>query len=73
QKYDEHINDLSSKLKLITDRYQEMTSTLNQDSKLKKQNIEQLQLQLETLSNERKHLTEELTETDRKVRKMSTT
>ncbi|CAF4322648.1 unnamed protein product, partial [Didymodactylos carnosus] len=68
QKYDEHINDLSSKLKLITDRHQELTSTLNQDSKLKKHNLEQLQLQLDTVSSERIRLTQELVDTERKCR-----
>lgn len=53
QQYEEHIADLSTKLKTITDRHRESAALLNNDIKTKKQQIEQYAQQIEQLQKEK--------------------
>ena len=68
QKYEEHIHDLSSKLKTISDRHRESTTIINNDIKLKKQQIEQLTQQVEQVINEKKSYENERMEWQRQGR-----
>ncbi|CAF4259382.1 unnamed protein product, partial [Adineta steineri] len=56
KQYEEHIHDLSTKLKTISDRHRESTTIINNDNKIKKQEIEQLTKQVEQIVNERSEL-----------------
>lgn len=67
-KYEEHIHDLSSKLKTISDRHRESTTIINNDIKLKKQQIEQLTQQVEQVITEKKSYENERIELQRQCR-----
>ena len=69
QKYEEHIHELSSKLKTISDRHRESTNIINNDIKLKKQQIEQLTQQVEQVIQEKKSYENERMELQRQVRR----
>ncbi|CAF3693774.1 unnamed protein product [Adineta steineri] len=56
KQYEEHIHDLSTKLKTISDRHRESTTIINNDNKIKKQEIEQLTKQVEQIATERSEL-----------------
>ena len=67
QQYEEHIHDLSSKLKTISDRHRESTTIINNDIKLKKQHIEQLTQQVEQVIQEKISFENERSELQRQV------
>lgn len=67
QRYEQHISDLSNKLKTITDRHRESTNSLNNDIKLKKQQIEQYVQQIEQINNEKSQLENEKSDLQRQV------
>ncbi|UJR13437.1 hypothetical protein I4U23_000451 [Adineta vaga] len=56
QQYEEHIHDLSMKLKTISDRHRESTTMINNDNKIKNQQIDQLTQQIEQIRTERNEL-----------------
>ncbi|CAF0725433.1 unnamed protein product [Rotaria sordida] len=68
QRYNEHIHDLSTKLKTITDRHRESTTSLNNDIKIKKQQIEQYTQQIEQVLNEKVQLENERSDLQRQCR-----
>ncbi|CAF4627601.1 unnamed protein product [Rotaria sp. Silwood1] len=68
QHYDEHTHDLSTKLKTITDRHRESTTSLNNDIKLKKQQIEQYTQQIEQILSEKVQLENERNDLQRQCR-----
>ena len=68
QRYEEHIADLSTKLKTITDRHRESTALLNNDIKTKKQQIEQYAQQIEQLQNEKTQWESDQSDLQRQVR-----
>lgn len=65
---DEHVLDLSNKLKTITDRHRETTAQLNNDIKTKKQQIEQCAAQIELFVNEKAQFDNERSELQRQVK-----
>jgi len=67
QQYEEHIHDLSTKLKTISDRHRESTTIINNDIKLKKQHIEQLTQQVEQVISEKISFENERNELQRQV------
>ena len=67
QEYEEHIHELSSKLKTISDRHKESTSIINNDIKLKKQQIDQLTQQVEQVISEKVSFESERNELLRQV------
>jgi predicted nucleic acid-binding Zn-ribbon protein len=67
QRYEEHIHDLSSKLKTITDRHRESTMLINNEIKAKKQQIEQYTQQIEQVLNEKVQLENERSDLQRQV------
>ena len=67
QRSDEHIHDLSTKLKTVTDRHREATAQLNNDIKAKKQQIEQYTQQIEQVLNEKVQYENERGELQRQV------
>lgn len=67
QRSDEHIHDLSTKLKTVTDRHREATTLLNSDIKAKKQQIEQYTQQIEQIINEKVQFENERGELQRQV------
>jgi uncharacterized protein YoxC len=67
QQYEEHIHDLSSKLKTISDRHRESTTIINNDIKLKKQQIDQLTQQVEQVISEKVSFENERSELLRQV------
>ncbi|CAF0922423.1 unnamed protein product [Adineta ricciae] len=68
QRSDEHIHDLSTKLRTISDRHRESTAILNNDIKTKKQQIEQYVQQLEQIVNEKVQLENECSDLQRQCR-----
>ena len=64
---EEHITDLSTKLKTITDRHRESTTSLNNDIKTKKQQIEQYTKQIEQVLNEKVELENQRSDLERQV------
>ncbi|CAF0728780.1 unnamed protein product [Adineta steineri] len=68
QRSEEHIHDLSTKLKTITDRHRESTASLNNDIKTKKQQIEQYVQQIEQIVNEKIQLENERSDLQRQCR-----
>jgi chromosome segregation ATPase len=66
-KSDEHIHDLSTKLKTITDRHREATTSLNNDIRTKKQQIEQYAQQIEQHHNDLTQWENERSELQRQV------
>lgn len=68
QRSEEHIHDLSTKLKTITDRHREATTLLNNDIKTKKQQIEQFTQQIEQILNEKSQYENERSELQRQVK-----
>ena len=71
QRSDEHVHDLSTKLKTITDRHREATTLLNNDIKAKKQQIEQFTQQIEQVVNEKSQYENERSELQRQVKRSS--
>lgn len=67
QRYEEHIADLSTKLKTITDRHRESTALLNNDIKTKKQQIEQYAQQIDQLQTEKTQLESDQSDLQRQV------
>jgi len=67
QQYEEHIHELSSKLKTISDRHRESTNIINNDIKLKKQQIDQLTDQVEQVIKEKVSYETERSELQRQV------
>ena len=67
QRSEEHIHDLSTKLKTITDRHRESTALLNNDVKAKKQQIEQYAQQIEQILNEKLQLENDRSDLQRQV------
>ena len=67
QRSDEHIHDLSTKLRTISDRHRESTAILNNDIKTKKQQIEQYVQQIEQIVNEKVQLENECSDLQRQV------
>jgi chromosome segregation ATPase len=67
QRYDEHVHDLSTKLKTITDRHRESIAQLNNDIKTKKQQIEQYTQQIEQIINEKAQLENDRSDLQRQV------
>jgi nitrate/nitrite-specific signal transduction histidine kinase len=67
QRDEEHIHDLSSKLKTITDRHRESTALINNEIKTKKQQIEQYTHQIEQMLNEKVQLENERSDLQRQV------
>jgi len=67
QQYEEHIHDLSTKLNIISDRHRESTTIINNDIKLKKQQIEQLTQQVEQVISEKVSYENERSELQRQV------
>lgn len=67
QHYEEHIHDLSTKLKTLSDCHRESSTIINNDIKTKKQHIEQLTQQVEQVINEKSSLENERNELQREV------
>ena len=67
QRSEEHIHDLSTKLKTVTDRHREATALLNSDIKAKKQQIEQYTQQIEQIITEKVQFENERGELQRQV------
>lgn len=65
--HDEHIHDLSTKLKTITDRHRESTTVMNNDIKTKKQQIEQYTQQIEQIVQEKTQLENDRSDLERQV------
>ncbi|CAM2700904.1 unnamed protein product [Rotaria socialis] len=68
QRSDEHIHDLSTKLKTITDRHRDSTALLNNDIKTKKQQIEQYTQQIEQVLHEKAQLESDRSDLERQCR-----
>ena len=64
---EEHIHDLSGKLKTVADRHRETTILLNNDIKTKKQQIEQYAQQIEKYIHEKADYDNERSELQRQV------
>jgi hypothetical protein len=67
QQYEGHIHELSTKLKTISDHHRESTTIINNDIKLKKQQIEQLTQQVEQVISEKISYENERSELQRQV------
>ncbi|CAF4372346.1 unnamed protein product, partial [Rotaria sp. Silwood2] len=68
QHYEGHINDLSTKLKTISDRHRESTTILNNELKVKKEQVEQLTQQVEQVINEKISFENERNDLERQCR-----
>ncbi|CAF4105177.1 unnamed protein product, partial [Rotaria sordida] len=66
--YEGHINDLSTKLKTISDRHQETTTILNNELAVKNQQVEQLTQQIEQVINEKISFENERNDLERQYR-----